>query len=103
MNNRGWESDSELVVAAFEDTAAGQVSTAQRLRMTLWAHHLGQPAARLIDPVRSRALWDSAPTRQVCRYDPRAGSDWFDPGDRIVDPENRRRTDPCCTLLRFCP
>jgi phosphatidylserine/phosphatidylglycerophosphate/cardiolipin synthase-like enzyme len=103
INNRGWESDSELVVAAFEDTAPGQLSTAQRLRMTLWAHHLGQPMARLADPVRSRALWDSAPTRQVCRYDPQPGRDSRDLPDMIVDPENRLRTDPCRTLLRPCP
>ena len=79
------------------------MSTAQRLRMDLWAHHLGQPPARLADPVRSRALWDSAPTRRVCRYDPRAGRDYIDLDDSVIDPQNRRRTDPCCTLLRFCP
>ena len=103
MNNRGWESDSELVVAAFEDTAARRASTARRLRMALWSHHLGQPATRLADPVRSRALWDSAPTRHVCRYDPQAGRDRLDLPDRVVDPSNRRPADPCCTLLRFCP
>jgi phosphatidylserine/phosphatidylglycerophosphate/cardiolipin synthase-like enzyme len=104
-NKRGWESDSELVVACFEDVPAGQIGTAQRLRMKLWVHHLDQPMARLQDPVRSRELWDRAPTRYVCRYNPTAGRDrvpgW--PPDRIVDPSDRRPTDPCCTLLRVCP
>jgi phosphatidylserine/phosphatidylglycerophosphate/cardiolipin synthase-like enzyme len=104
INNRGWETDSELVVAAFEDTPAGQSSTARKLRMALWSHHLGQPASRLADPVRSRGLWDSAPARHVCRYDPRARSDSDDwKPDRLVDPSDRRPADPCCTLLQFCP
>jgi phosphatidylserine/phosphatidylglycerophosphate/cardiolipin synthase-like enzyme len=103
-NNRGWESDSELVVAWFEEPRTGQVSTAQRLRMALWAHHLDQPPATLRDPVRSRALWDRAPTRHVCRYNPTAGRDGgISLPDRIVDPSDRRPTDPCCTLLRICP
>jgi phosphatidylserine/phosphatidylglycerophosphate/cardiolipin synthase-like enzyme len=99
MNNRGWETDSELVVAAFEDTPAGQAS---RLRLALWSHHLGLPASRLADPVRSRELWDSAPTRQVCRYDPGAGRD-SDSWKPFVDPSDRRPEDPCCALLRACP
>jgi phosphatidylserine/phosphatidylglycerophosphate/cardiolipin synthase-like enzyme len=103
-NNRGWESDSELVVAWFEEPRPGQVSTAQRLRMALWAHHLDQPPATLRDPVRSRALWDRAPTRHVCRYNPTAGRDGgISLPERIVDPSDRRPTDPCCTLLRICP
>jgi phosphatidylserine/phosphatidylglycerophosphate/cardiolipin synthase-like enzyme len=103
-NNRGWESDSELVIASFDDPATGAMSTAQRLRMELWAHHLDQPAARLRDPIVSRRLWDSAPTRHVCRYSATAGSDSrLSPPDRIVDPPDRNRSDPCCTLLRLCP
>jgi phosphatidylserine/phosphatidylglycerophosphate/cardiolipin synthase-like enzyme len=103
-NNRGWESDSELVVAWFDQAPTGQLSRAQRLRMALWAHHLDQPMARLRDPVRSRDLWDRAPSRHVCRYNPAAGRDgWIGVPDRIVDPSDRRPTDPCCTLLRVCP
>jgi phosphatidylserine/phosphatidylglycerophosphate/cardiolipin synthase-like enzyme len=103
-NNRGWESDSELVLASFEEVRPGQVSTAQRLRMALWSHHLDQPAANVRDAVLSRALWDSAPTRHVCRYVATAGSDGgIALPDRIVDPPDRRPTDPCCTLLRICP
>jgi hypothetical protein len=80
------------------------VSTAQRLRMALWSHHLDQPAANVRDAVLSRALWDSAPTRHVCRYVATAGSDGgIALPDRIVDPPDRRPTDPCCTLLRICP
>ena len=44
-NNRGWESDSELVIGSVDDAAAGGVTTAQRLRMNLWAHHLDQPVS----------------------------------------------------------
>ena len=102
MNNRGWETDSELVVAAFEDTPNGRLSRAQRLRMALWSHHLGVPAPRLADPVRSRALWDSAPTRHVCRYDPAAGRD-TDGWKPFVDPSDRQPGDPCCTLLPSAP
>jgi phosphatidylserine/phosphatidylglycerophosphate/cardiolipin synthase-like enzyme len=105
MNNRGWETDSELVIAAFEDTPSGQINIAHRLRMALWAHHLDQPASTLIDPIRTRVLWDRAPARHVCRYNPTAGTDHGviqKPGF-IVDPSDRRPTDPCCTLLRLCP
>jgi phosphatidylserine/phosphatidylglycerophosphate/cardiolipin synthase-like enzyme len=102
MNNRGWETDSELVVAAFEDTQGGGASTAKRMRAALWSHHLGLPASRLADPVRSRALWDSSPTRRVCRYDPGAGFD-RDAWKPFVDPSDRRSTDPCCSLVRACP
>jgi phosphatidylserine/phosphatidylglycerophosphate/cardiolipin synthase-like enzyme len=104
MNNRGWETDSELVVASCEDAPAGRAGPAQRLRMALWAHHLGQPAPALVDPVRSRALWDTAPGRVVCRYDPLAGRDTgVRKPDALVDPSDRRAADPCCTLLRRCP
>ena len=102
MNNRGWETDSELVVAAWEDTPAGQISRAKRLRTALWSHHLGVPVARLADPVRSRALWDSAPGRHVCRYDPLADRDKRGL-DGLVDPSDRRPDDPCCTLIPACP
>ena len=40
----------------------------------LWAHHLGVPASAVADPLRSRALWDTASTRLVCRYDPTAAA-----------------------------
>jgi len=104
MNNRGWETDSELVVAAFEDTPAGQASTAKGLRMALWAHHLGLTAPTVADPVRSRGLWDSAPARQVCRYQPLAHRDTgIQKPDFLVDPSDRRPADPCCTLLQLCP
>jgi phosphatidylserine/phosphatidylglycerophosphate/cardiolipin synthase-like enzyme len=102
-NNRGWESDSELVVATFEDVRAGQISTAQRLRMELWAHHLDQPPADFGDPVGSRGLWDRAPRRHVCRYNPTAATDGRFSWRPYVDPSDRRPHDPCCTLLRICP
>jgi phosphatidylserine/phosphatidylglycerophosphate/cardiolipin synthase-like enzyme len=103
-NHRGWESDSELVLATFEDSPTA-ASTAARLRTQLWAHHLNVPVAAVADPVRSRGLWDRAPTRHVCRYDPAGGRD--DGGikerDRWADPVSREAHDPCCTLLSFCP
>lgn len=76
-NNRGWETDSELVVAAFEEPEAAGSTSVARLRAALWSHHLGQPVASLRDPVRSRELWDTASTRKVCLYDPAAGKDKF--------------------------
>jgi len=98
-NNRGWETDSELVVASFED-AHGMSCVAGRLRAKLWAHHLGTSPAAVVDGVRSRGLWDTAPTRQVCRYDP-GGRDPFGSNrpDSITDPSDRRPGDPCRTLL----
>jgi phosphatidylserine/phosphatidylglycerophosphate/cardiolipin synthase-like enzyme len=105
-NNRGWETDSELVIASVDETSSATTSTARQLRMQLWAHHLDQPPAAFTDPITSRALWDRAPTRHVCRYDPAAGTDSrVSPKDidRIVDPSDRRVGDPCCTLLRLCP
>lgn len=100
-NNRGWETDSELVVAAFEEPDAGGWTTASGLRAALWSHHLGQPVASLRDPVVSRGLWDTARTRQVCLYDPVARKDQFgsDRPDRLTDPPGRRPGDPCLTLL----
>jgi len=100
-NNRGWETDSELVVATFQD-ATGMASVAGRLRMQLWAHHLGVDQGAVADPIASRQLWDTAPHRYVCRYDPSAHTDpWGgDRPDRITDPSDRRPGDPCETLLR---
>jgi len=99
-NNRGWETDSELVAASFED-AGGMASTAGRLRAVLWAHHLGVPSSAVADPVRSRELWDTASTRHVCRYDPGGGRDAFGSNrpDRLADPSDRQPGDPCQTLL----
>jgi phosphatidylserine/phosphatidylglycerophosphate/cardiolipin synthase-like enzyme len=99
-NNRGWETDSELVIASFEDHG-GTSAAAGRLRMALWAHHLDVPASAVADPVRSRQLWDTASTRHVCRYDPDGGHDarLSDRPDFIVDPSDRQPGDPCRTLL----
>jgi phosphatidylserine/phosphatidylglycerophosphate/cardiolipin synthase-like enzyme len=99
-NNRGWETDSELVAASFEDSR-GTAAVAGRLRATLWAHHLGVARSAVADPVGSRALWDTASTRQVCRYDPVGGKDapFSNRPDRLTDPSDRRAGDPCRTLL----
>jgi phosphatidylserine/phosphatidylglycerophosphate/cardiolipin synthase-like enzyme len=99
-NNRGWETDSELVIASFEDDG-GTSAVAGRLRAALWAHHLDVPASAVADPVGSRQLWDAASTRRVCRYDPDGGHDAHlsDRPDFIVDPSDRQSGDPCRTLL----
>lgn len=99
-NNRGWETDSELVAASFED-ARGMACAAGQLRAALWAHHLGVPRREVADPVSSRRLWDTASSRHVCRYDPFGGRDAFgsDRPDRITDPSDRQPGDPCRTLL----
>ena len=99
-NNRGWETDSELVVATFEN-GRGASSVAGRLRADLWAHHLNVPVTSVADPVAGRALWDTAPKRHVCGYDPVGGKDpWgSDRPDSIIDPSDRRPGDPCTTLL----
>ncbi len=101
-NNRGWETDSELVVATFEN-GRGATSVAGRLRADLWAHHLKVTAAAVADPVAARALWDTAPGRRVCSYDVNGGKDkLLDPGRLVpgmIDPSDRRPGDPCTTLL----
>ena len=60
-NHRGWETDSELVVAAFEHVGLDRFSTAHKLRMALWREHLGEPESILRDPIMSRGFWDSSP------------------------------------------
>jgi hypothetical protein len=99
-NNRGWETDSELVTASFED-AGGTSCVAGRLRAELWAHHLGVPAAAVADPVGSQGLWDTAATRLVGRYAPDGGRDAATSRRprRYADPSDRRPGDPCRTLL----
>jgi phosphatidylserine/phosphatidylglycerophosphate/cardiolipin synthase-like enzyme len=99
-NNRGWETDSELVIASFEDDG-GTSAAAGRLRMALWAHHLDVPPSAVADPVNSRQLWDTASTRHACRYDPDGGRDGHlsNRPDFIVDPSDRQPGDPCRILL----
>lgn len=99
-NHRGWETDSELAFAVFEQSE-GPMPLAKQLRMRLWAEHLGMSASLVDDPVRTKGLWDTAPTRNVCRYDPRGGTDPFLDGPKklVSDPEDSRAGDPCRTLI----
>jgi phosphatidylserine/phosphatidylglycerophosphate/cardiolipin synthase-like enzyme len=101
-NNRGWETDSELVTATFEDARGPHASVAGRTRALLWSHHLGQPLAAVADPLASRDLWDTVGTRHVRRYDPWEGKDRIgsDRPDALVDPSDERPGDPCRTLLK---
>jgi len=99
-NNRGLETDSELIVATFEDSR-GDDSAARRLRQELWSLHLGVPASSVTDPVSSRGLWDTAPGRHVRQYS--AGQGRGPLGlripDSVVDPSDRRSDDPGNALL----
>ena len=85
---------------SFEDDG-GTYAAAGRLRMALWSHHLDVHPSDVADPVSSRALWDTASTRHVCRYDPGGGDDsrLHDRPDYFVDPSDRQPGDPCRTLL----
>jgi len=104
INHRGWETDSELVIAAFEHVGLDRFSTAHKLRMALWHEHLAEPESSLRDPISSRSMWDTAPNRRVCPYDATGGTDQGRSyPDAIVDPTDRRRDDPCCQLLSICP
>jgi len=99
-NHRGWETDSELAFAVFEQIDV-PVPLAKELRMRLWAEHLGVSASLIDDPIRTKGLWDTAPTRNVCRYDPRGGTDPFLDGPKklVSDPADSRSGDPCRILL----
>ncbi len=78
-NRRGWESDSEVVAAIFDDIptdARGYVPFAQALRRRLWAEHLNVAQSAVADGVSSAGLWLSAiPGKRVVPYDPNAGRD----------------------------
>ena len=99
-NHRGWETDSELSFAVF-DQLDGPTILAKELRKRLWAEHLGVSASIVDDPIRTKGLWDTAPTRNVCRYDPGAGKDPSgDIARKLVgDPQDSQPSDPCNTLL----
>lgn len=98
-NHRGWETDSELVIATVDEHDS-DMSTAKRLRMRLWEEHLGVAASAVTDAVAAKHLWDSGATRRVCRYDPRGSDPLIDLGPSLVaDPADTRRGDPCRTLL----
>lgn len=104
VNNRGWESDSELVIASFEDTPPSGLPVAHQLRRRLWSHHLDVPEADVTNASASRPLWDMAPSRRMCLYDPNQATDTIDLPDGVADPHDRQATDPCCVLLgRGCP
>jgi phosphatidylserine/phosphatidylglycerophosphate/cardiolipin synthase-like enzyme len=99
-NHRGWETDSELVIATVDEQDS-DMSMPRRLRMRLWQEHLGVPTAAIVDAVSAKTLWDSAPSRRVCRYDPMASSDPISDLAKIpfADPEDTQPGDPCRTLL----
>lgn len=102
-NYRGWETDTELVTASFEEARPGVLPLAARVRAALWAEHLGVQPAAVVDPLTSARLWDTASTRAVCRYDPTGGRDKPTRIPRgVVDPSERQPGDPCCSVLGAC-
>jgi phosphatidylserine/phosphatidylglycerophosphate/cardiolipin synthase-like enzyme len=68
---RGWCGDSEVAAAVFDDDASLTAPAfARRLRMQLWAEHLGVAPDAVWDGTRA-ACWDEAAARRrVVRYDP---------------------------------
>lgn len=126
FNRRSWTTDSELTCAVFDTTAdngklpatdAGQEASrplAHRLRLQLWAEHLGldQDDPQLNDPASALELWNSTadaldhwhdagrhsprPTGHVRRHTPEPVPSlqrlWADPISRlVVDPDGRPR------------
>ena len=75
-NNRGWLHDSEVNAVIFEPANRAALTFAQRLRMTLWAEHLGVAPAAVHDGVASLRLWTAPPpSARIRLYNPTAGSD----------------------------
>ena len=71
-NRRGWDSDSEVVAATVEevDPWKTELTFAHRLRMDLWAKHLGVPHWQVHDGIASGVLFrQRAPTARVRPYD----------------------------------
>ena len=99
-NNRGWETDSELVVATFEDDG-GTTPVAGRLRMALWAHHLGvHPADGRRPGALARALgYSEHAARLPVRPRRRRRFLAARSSGHFVDPSDRQPGDPCRTLL----
>lgn len=81
VNRRGWEHDSEAEAFIFDDVAphsSGTATFAQKLRMDLWAEHLGFPPPTFVDGVASASKWLALPpSASVMRYDPLAGKDIY--------------------------
>ena len=100
VNRRGWEHDSE-VVAGIVGPGRDGTPVARRLRVRLWAEHLGVPQASVADPIASKGLWTTAPTRRVCPYDPIADTDPLSQrliGEDTIDPPFALATAPCCAI-----
>lgn len=71
-NNRGIKHDSEVCAGIFDPSSDDQLTYTlpHRLRMQLWAHHLGLDEAEVADGVASADLW-----KEICRS----------PGARVTD------------------
>jgi phosphatidylserine/phosphatidylglycerophosphate/cardiolipin synthase-like enzyme len=75
-NRRGMTSDSEANICAFDAPSPDQSSLARKLRMRLWAEHLGVPESAVSDGVGSVDLWfERRPGSRVRLYDPNEGRD----------------------------
>jgi phosphatidylserine/phosphatidylglycerophosphate/cardiolipin synthase-like enzyme len=98
VNRRGWEHDSEVVAAI-----GGPYNTAvaRKLRLRLWAEHLAVSEAAVSDPIASKDLWLTAPTRRVRPYDPLGGKDpLWEQGISVdtIDPGMPLAAAPCCVI-----
>ena len=112
MNRRGWEHDSEVAAAIFDDVDRRNPSGlpfAQQLRMRLWSEHLNLPATRLSDGVAAAPLWaQPIPGKRVVPYNPTADTDSL--RDRVlswdgqIDLPAATRDAPCCVRFGMsCP
>jgi phosphatidylserine/phosphatidylglycerophosphate/cardiolipin synthase-like enzyme len=109
-NNRGWTSDAEAGAAIFDRDASmssKNFSFAQRLRIRLWAEHLGLSvdSTRLFDWKESAALWLNLPEgAEVRRYNPDEKKDKLSVANLVFpvaqrfDPRNAG--DPLLTWFR---
>jgi phosphatidylserine/phosphatidylglycerophosphate/cardiolipin synthase-like enzyme len=102
MNRRGWEHDTEAVAAVIGPGRDG-TPVARRLRMRLWAEHLGLPMTVVADPIASKTLWRAGLRSRVCPYNPVADTDpftnfWIPGGESTIDPAKKIDSAPCCRI-----
>lgn len=75
-NNRGMKHDSEVAAGIFDPSNDDQLTFTlpHRLRIRLWAHHLGLDEAEVSDGVASADLW-----KETCRSEAARVTDYYAP------------------------